>query len=401
MTDLFEGQNAAWRGRFQRRLLAWYQEFGRALPWRNSADPYRVWISEIMLQQTTVAAVVPYFERFLVRFPDVRSLAAADESDVLRLWEGLGYYSRARNLHRAAQQIVSDCDGRFPESPDALAQLPGIGRYTAGAIASFAFNQPAPIVEANTLRLYARLMAMEEDPRSGTGQRKLWQFAEWLVSSLIRHGHAPSDFSQAMMDLGATVCRPVEPVCSECPVAKLCQAFLSGSQDRIPVMKPRVAITNVTEVALAVRRKGMLLLRQRTENERWAGLWDFVRFEVADETAARIVMPRGASGKTANKTADGIRSLFCAEELAADDLVLPGGWCDRAEELTGLVIGQAMPVAEIRHAVTRYRIRLLCFETLEPGGRIRAGSGFRWFRAAQLPNLPLSVTARQLAVRLE
>jgi A/G-specific adenine glycosylase len=168
---------------FLHALLDWYRNHGRDLPWRMERDPYRVWLREIMLQQTTVAAVIPYLERFLVRFPTVESLAATEEADVLRLWEGLGYYSRARNLHRAAQRIVSDHGGEFPHEVAALQTLPGIGRYTAGAIASFAFGQPAAIVEANTLRLYSRLLGYDGDPRSSAGQQTLWAFAESLISA--------------------------------------------------------------------------------------------------------------------------------------------------------------------------------------------------------------------------
>ena len=165
----------------RRRLIRWYERHARDLPWRHTTDPYRVWISEIMLQQTTVAAVVPYFQRFLTRFPTVRDLAAADENDVLRLWEGLGYYSRARNLRKAAQVIVSEHEGVFPCEVDVLQKLPGIGRYTAGAIASFAFDRRAPIVEANTLRLYCRLLGYADDPRSAVGQQALWSLAEAIL----------------------------------------------------------------------------------------------------------------------------------------------------------------------------------------------------------------------------
>src|SRR5580704_2948280 len=167
--------------RFRRALAAWYGRHARPLPWRNTNDPYRIWISEIMLQQTTVVAVVPYFERFLKRFPTLALLAAAKEEEVLRLWEGLGYYSRARNIHKTARRIVSEHDGGFPDSVEALRELPGIGRYTAGAIASFAFQRPAPILEANTLRLYSRLLGFRGDPRSAAGQKLLWDFATQIV----------------------------------------------------------------------------------------------------------------------------------------------------------------------------------------------------------------------------
>ncbi|RPI90021.1 MAG: A/G-specific adenine glycosylase, partial [Planctomycetaceae bacterium] len=182
-----------------------------------------------MLQQTTVVAVVPYFQRFLARFPTVADLATADQHDVLQLWEGLGYYSRARNLHRAAQALVERHAGVFPRDAEQLQSLPGIGRYTAGAIASFAFDLPAPIVEANTLRLYCRLLGYEDDPRSATGQRLLWSFAEQVLPP-----KNPGEINQALMELGATVCTPVAPGCEECPLAELCVARARGLQVKIP-----------------------------------------------------------------------------------------------------------------------------------------------------------------------
>ncbi|HVJ84665.1 MAG TPA: A/G-specific adenine glycosylase, partial [Caulifigura sp.] len=190
----------------RRRLLAWTRRTRREMPWRGVGDAYRVWISEIMLQQTTVAAVIPYYERFLTRFPTLKSLADADEQDVLSAWEGLGYYSRGRNLHRAARVVMAEHAGEFPKTVHELRELPGIGRYTAGAIASFAFDVSAPILEANTLRLYARLMGYAADPRTTEGQATLWRFAEEIVPS--RQAGA---FNQGAIDLGALVCTPVDP----------------------------------------------------------------------------------------------------------------------------------------------------------------------------------------------
>ena len=233
---------------FRRKLNDWYADQGRDLPWRRNFEPYQIWISEIMLQQTTVVAVIPYFERFLGRFPTVADLAAADESEVLRLWEGLGYYSRARNLHRAAKVIVEQYSGLFPTELDTLQSLPGVGRYTAGAIASFAFDQRAPIVEANTLRLYSRLIGYAGDPRSRDGQERLWAFAEDI---LPRKG--AGRLNQALMELGATVCSPREPDCESCPVHAHCQAFRDGTQATIPLPKPKTVITEMTEVSIAVR----------------------------------------------------------------------------------------------------------------------------------------------------
>src|SRR5579872_810155 len=230
MPELLADCKAETLTRLRRALRAWYSRHARPLPWRKTADPYVIWISEIMLQQTTVAAVVPYFDRFVKRFPTLESLASAAEKEVLRRWEGLGYYSRARNLHRAARILVRERGGRFPNDVAELLTLPGIGRYTAGAIASFAFDKQAPILEANTLRLYCRLLDFGGDPRSAAGQKLLWGFAGQIVPR--RH---PGTFNQSLMELGATVCTVDEPRCSVCPVRGYCAAFSRGRQTQIPI----------------------------------------------------------------------------------------------------------------------------------------------------------------------
>ncbi len=221
-----------WKRTFRRRLLAWYRRHARDLPWRRTRDPYAVWVSEIMLQQTQVATVESYFPRFMAALPTIQTLAAAGEDDVLRLWEGLGYYRRARQMHAAARKIVSDFAGEFPRQTDDVRGLPGIGRYTAGAILSIAFDAREPIVEANTLRLLARLLAFREDPLGGSGQRLLWHFAEDLLPQ--RDSGA---FNQALMELGSMVCTPRQPRCEACPVAELCPTRLQGLQEVIP--RPR------------------------------------------------------------------------------------------------------------------------------------------------------------------
>jgi A/G-specific adenine glycosylase len=194
------------RQRLRRKLKTWYAGSARDLPWRATQDAYRIWISEIMLQQTTVAAVVPYYERFFEAFPTLETLANAEERQVLKLWEGLGYYSRARNLWKAARQLWEHSEGQFPSTVSELQELPGIGRYTAGAIVSFAFNRKAPILEANTVRLYSRLIGYESDPRSAEGQRILWRFAEQILPQCD-----PGRTNQALMELGARICAPSEP----------------------------------------------------------------------------------------------------------------------------------------------------------------------------------------------
>ncbi|OYW18223.1 MAG: A/G-specific adenine glycosylase, partial [Planctomycetales bacterium 12-60-4] len=285
-----------------------------------------------MLQQTTVAAVIPYFERFLARFPTLTELAAGEESDVLRLWEGLGYYSRARNLHAAARQIVAECDGQFPRDLDELHRLPGIGRYTAGAIASFAFNAPAPIVEANTQRLYARLLGDDRELKGTATQRTLWEFAALLVGA-PSHGRSPStmeDFgpgavNQALMDLGATVCTPTAPNCPACPVVRWCAASAAHRQHEIPRLAARPVLTDLEDATVAIVDGPRYLLRRRPTGERWAGLWDFPRYTI----------PEG----------QGLSAVVTAGVL----------------QQTGLQISLGPQVAEFKHGVTRYRITLRCF----------------------------------------
>lgn len=380
-----------WRRRVRSRVLRWYGENGRVLPWRQSQDAYRIWISEIMLQQTTVAAVVPFYERFLTAFPKVEDLANAQQDEVLRQWEGLGYYSRARNLHKAAGQIVADYDGRFPETADELQSLPGIGPYTAGAIASFAFNQPAPIVEANTLRLYSRLIELDEDPRSSAGQKLLWKFAGWIVAR-----KRPADFNQAVMDIGSQVCRPVDPDCRNCPLRASCKALEAGRQTTIPLEAKKTEFTEVTEVSVAVNRKGKWLIRQRTEAERWAGLYDFVRFEIPDNLSKQI--PRPKTTKNTSKS-DRQKSLF--EDATKPPLhTSPGELFDSILEHTGIEVDSFCSEKKIRHTVTRYRIDLLCLSAEASRGRIRSDSGYRWVTTEELSELPLSRTGRQFADHL-
>lgn len=351
----------------RRRLLTWYSRHARDLPWRRTRDPYAIWISEIMLQQTTVAAVIPYYERFLAAFPTVFALANADEHDVLKLWEGLGYYSRGRNLHRAAQMIVNQHGGEFPDNVEALQKLPGIGRYTASAIASFSRDTRAPIVEANTLRLYARLLGYRGDPRSSAGQSLLWGFAERLLPAR-RCGR----FNQALIELGATVCSPASPQCEACPLQRDCRAQQDGLQHAIPLAKPRATVTHVLEAAIAIQRRGRFLLRQRGPDERWAGLWDFPRFELRNSADGRAPQP-------------------------ADDKLYPE-LVQRIADSTGLTTDVEALVTEFTHSVTRYRIRLLCFQAVASAGRIRRDDGpWRWVRAADFDSLALSVSGRRFA----
>lgn len=240
---------------FQRLLLGWYEKNRRELPWRNRPTPYRVWVSEIMLQQTQVRTVLPYYERFMRRFPDVSALAGSSEEEVLKFWAGLGYYSRARNLHRAARRIVRDYGGRFPNNFEEILLLPGIGRYTAGAIHSIAFNKPQPIVDGNVRRVISRLHGIEK----GAPEDFLWeQAAAWVPTD------CPSDFNQAIMELGALLCVPAQPVCLLCPVHLLCEARRKGVQDRIPAPRTSRAAAAVELVMLVLGGKaGILMTTER------------------------------------------------------------------------------------------------------------------------------------------
>ncbi len=251
-------------------LCAWYARARRDLPWRRTRDPYAVWISEIMLQQTRVDTAGPYFERFLAAFPTAEALAAADLEDVLRHWAGLGYYSRARNLHAAARQIAADHGGRLPSDDAALRALPGIGRYTAGAIRSIAFHQQAPLVDGNVARVLSRLFALEGDPATPAGQRVLWGLAERLVPA----GARASAFNQGLMELGATVCAPQKPACEACPLASICVARAQGRQADLPPAKKARPVPDRTVSVLALSRGDLLLVARRPTEGLWGGLWE-------------------------------------------------------------------------------------------------------------------------------
>ena len=261
----------ATRSAFRRKLLAWFDRAKRSLPWRLSRDPYRIWVSEVMLQQTTVAAVIPFYERFLTSFPTVQALAAADEQAVMHLWQGLGYYRRARHLHASAQRLVAEHGGVLPDDPAIWTALPGIGRYILGAVLSQAFDRRLPIVEANTLRVLSRLFGSRLDPRAGEGKAWVWHAAaEVLPRKRV------GDFNQAMMELGALVCTPVAPKCESCPVRRECVAYALGLQAVIPPPTKRMELATEFHTALLIRREDRVLICQRPASAgRGAMLWEF------------------------------------------------------------------------------------------------------------------------------
>lgn len=252
-------------------LLAWYGQHARTLPWRDEPTPYRVWVSEIMLQQTRVDAVIPYFERFLAELPDLASLAAAQEPQLLKLWEGLGYYSRVRNLHRAAQVMMRDYGGVLPSEPEELQKLPGIGAYTAGAVASIAYGRPAPAVDGNVLRVASRLAASRENVSEPAVKRE----TEQKLKKIYPAGRA-GDFTQALMELGALVCLPNgAPKCGDCPLAGLCAARVQGIAEELPVKAAKKERRIEPRTVFLILRGGSVLIRKRPESGLLAGLWEF------------------------------------------------------------------------------------------------------------------------------
>jgi A/G-specific adenine glycosylase len=343
------------RPQIARPLLSWYRRHRRSLPWRPSpgsdaADPYAVLVSEFMLQQTQVATVVPYFSRFMARYPTIAQLAAAPPQQILRLWQGLGYYSRARNLHAAANRIVADFAGRVPVEIQDLMSLPGVGRYTAGAIASIAFGRRAPILDGNVARVLCRLGNIRSDPARPRTRRLLWQRAEQILPR-----SSVAQFNSALMDLGATICTPRNPRCGDCPLQRFCRARLAGSQHEIP--PPRHAKPNPLHHrwTICVSSGRRWLIERRPETGRWAGLWQFPTIE-ADHTPAAATLGR---------------------EI-------------------GLPIQNIRSIGQIRHALTHRRYIFDVF-TATTSAPIAPASHRRWIRPSDLKRFPFSTPQLKIA----
>jgi len=312
-------------------LLRWYDGNKRDLPWRRTRDPYAIWISEAMLQQTRVETVIPYWERFLETFPTVEALAEADLDDVYAVWTGLGYYSRARNLKHAAGTIVAEHGGRLPDTADGLETLKGIGRYTAGAVASIAFDREAPLVDGNVIRVFARLLGIREDSTAKPVVDRMWAEAAALVK-----GERPGELNQALMELGATLCKPRNPLCLACPVREACDAHAAGDAESLPIKKKKTKQAKMRAVAAWLERDGKVLVVRRPEEGLMAGLWE---------------LPGGEIGPGDEPK----------EELAR---VL--------REAVGLEILGAEAVGAIEHLFTHRRLTLDVFRArLRPAGRVR------------------------------
>ncbi len=330
----------------QDELLTWFRKEQRDLPWRRTYDPYQVWISEIMLQQTQVTTVLPYFERFIAALPTVKALAEVHEDKLLKLWEGLGYYSRARNLQKAARLVVEKHGGVFPQEYEAILALPGIGRYTAGAISSIVFEQNKPIVDGNVIRVLSRLDDFHEDVRKNVPY--FWKRAE----ELLPHGSA-RNFNQAMMELGALVCTPKSPKCSACPLKASCKALAAGNVELLPNKGPAQAKVKI-QVAIAILEKdGKIFIQKRHQKGLMAGLWEF------------------PGGKV--EAGESIEEALSREVL----------------EETGLRMKNLCFFMNLQHAYTRYLVDLHCFlaEPIGEVGALTAATEFRWVRPEELKTM--------------
>lgn len=330
------------------RLREWYASGHRDLPWRRTRDPYRILVAEYLLQRTRIAAGLPYYERFLTRFPTVHDLAEASIDDVLSAWEGIGFYGRARRLHAAAQVIVGQHEGKVPASYEALAALPGIGPYTAGAVGSIAFGLAVPAVDGNVTRVIARLFRIREDVKKRETEVRIRDIAARLVPT-----ENPGTFNQAMMELGATVCTPTAPVCPECPLDGICLARAAGEERRLPVSKrARLVVTIPVVFGLVRRPDGRVLLVRRPEGGLLAGLWALPggeRREAEDE--------RGA-----------LRRMIRAQ--------------------TGLRVRVASPIARVSHTFSHRRWSGTIYKCA-PAGPIRPGAEITWMRPPSAPSMPL------------
>ena len=349
--------------RFADALIDWQKQHGRhQLPWQGTRDAYRIWLSEIMLQQTQVATVIPYYARFLDSFPDVAALAAAPTETVMAHWSGLGYYTRARNLHRCAQQVVSNHAGRFPSDPEALASLPGIGKSTAAAIAAFAYGARAAILDGNVKRVFCRVFGVEGFPGQAAVEKHLWQRAEAMLPA--REIEA---YTQGLMDLGATLCTRTRPACDRCPMQSRCIAHASGRTSELPARKPKKAIPEKSTVMLVVVHEGEILMEQRPPEGIWGGL---------------LSLPE------LNRLSSGTSDVDLDEQLA---LAL-SSFGD---------IDEIMMLSSFVHGFTHYRLSVMPVHvTLRQRHVMAAQSDYQWRALAQISAAALPSPVRKLLLTL-
>ncbi len=341
-----------------KNLLEWYGRNARDLPWRRTNDPYAIHVSEIMLQQTQVKTVIPFWERWMRELPTISAVAKADSDRLHKLWEGLGYYTRVRNLQQAAQTIMTRHGGKFPDTFDDVLALPGIGRYTAGAICSIAFNQPMPILDGNVIRVLTRIFGIAENPKDKATNARLWQLAQSLATGAVRvPDHGCSHLNQSLMELGALVCTPRNAQCRLCPLKRQCVAFREGRVESLPNLGRREPATARRFVAFVIERGGKFLVRQRPTAVVNAQLWEFPNVEI--------------DGPGRPEPAD----LFAAE--------------------FGLAGGEITPLVTIKHSITRYRITLEAFRVTAGTGKL-VRNGAHWKSPAQMQGLAFTSAHRKI-----
>jgi A/G-specific adenine glycosylase len=335
------------------RLLEWYRRHRRDLPWRGETSPYRIWVSEVMLQQTQVTTVIPYYYRFLERFPRLADLAAASLEEVLKAWQGLGYYARARHLHKAAVELIEQHDGRFPDNYAELRKLPGFGDYTAGAVAAIAFGEPAPAIDGNVRRVLARLFAIEIDVTQGSGAGQLKAIATDLVDP-----DTPGDWTQALMELGATICLPRAPRCLLCPVNELCEGRLRGIEEALPVKPAKKVLPHYDVAAAVIRQDDKILIAQRPLNGMLGGLWEFP----------------GGKQETGETLPECLRREI-REEL-------------------GVEIEVGRPLVTVKHSYTHFKITLhaFCCHLVKGDPRPLGVADWRWTTLTEIDDFPFPRT---------
>lgn len=343
---------------FGRLLLSWYAIHARLMPWRGKTDPYAIWVSEIMLQQTQVNTVIPYYDNWMRQFPTVQALAGADEHVVLNAWEGLGYYSRARNMLKTARMVCEKYQGAFPSTSGGLVKLPGIGRYTAAAISSIAFGADEAVLDGNVKRVLARVFEFSDAVNTLEGEKKLWVLAE----ELLPKGQA-SDYNQAVMDLGATICTPKSPDCPDCPVNTICVSYKNNRQDQYPMMNAKQPVPHIDVVAAILRQNGLVLIARRPSKGLLGGMWEFPggKLEAGESHSEALVRE--------------IR-----EELGTDVIAI---------EKFGVY----------QHAYTHFKVTLQAWFAELQGGQPAAleASELRWVRIEDLGGYPMGKIDRSIS----